>query len=218
MFISKIKLKNGVQKSNDFLRLVGNGYFLHQAIWKLFGDGPDRQRDFLYRFESIGKYPLVYAVSRREPDGPLKLWDIEIKKYEPYIVDGMRLGFIVRANPTCKKDGKRHDVVMDLKKKMKSGNGQSEDVRIAEIIQDAGEKWLSSRSGKNGFKVEQVRVDGYRQYKFYKRKNNMVVQYSTLDFIGVLSVINTALFSDMLLNGIGAEKSFGCGLMLVRKT
>ncbi|MBE0437199.1 MAG: type I-E CRISPR-associated protein Cas6/Cse3/CasE, partial [Methylomicrobium sp.] len=64
---------------------------------------------------------------------------------------------------------------------------------------------------------DRIRVDGYRQHRFLKRKGNKQVSLSTLEFNGLLTVTDPNLFIKTLYTGIGPAKGFGCGLMLVRR-
>lgn len=218
MFISKITLSEGARTNDTFWTMFGSEYALHQAVWNLFADTPDRRRDFLYRLDTIGKWPVVYTLSRREPMDNSNLWRIETKRFDPQVRHRMRLGFTVRVNPICKRDGKRHDVVMDLKHKTRSNSiSQDDKETVAEIVNGSCSRWINERSRKNGFSVLQVRADGYRQIRFNKSKAGMPVRYSTVDLTGVLEVSDESLFTNMLFKGLGPEKGFGCGLMLVRK-
>lgn len=212
MVISKIVFN----ESAAFKEIFSGGYALHQAVWDLFADGPDRRRDFLYRLEHLGRMPLVYTVSSRAPNDAKRLWRIESKEYSPKVEKGTKLGFSVRINPTIKRDGKRHDVVMDAKYRARISHN-NEEVSMQELIVDSCGKWLEKRAQENGFKTLQFRADGYQQIRFNKTRDGAPVQYSTIDITGTLEVVNQKLFADMLLNGFGPEKGFGCGLMLVRK-
>lgn len=212
MIISKIVFN----ESAAFKEIFNGGYALHQAVWDLFSDNPDRRRDFLYRLEYVGRMPFVYTVSNRTPKDPKGLWYIEAKEYSPKVEQGMKFGFSVRVNPTVKREGKRHDVVMDAKYKARLSDSNGE-VSIQELIADSCGKWLEKREQENGFKILQFRPDGYQQIRFNKSKHTTLVQYSTVDITGTLEVVNQKLFVDMLLNGLGPEKGFGCGLMLVKK-
>lgn len=217
MYFSRITLRQDVGKSQDFWRL-GSEYTIHQAIWELFADGSDSKRDFLYRLDHIGKRPVVYAVSAREPMDQKTIWHIESKIYDPKVKAGARLGFAIRVNPTCKKEDKRHDVVMNAKHTMRAGNPTAiKEISTQEIIFDVCEKWIKERSSKNGFETLQFRVDGYRQVVFYKAKGVKPIRYSTIDITGVLEVREEQIFKNMLFTGLGPEKGFGCGLMLIKK-
>lgn len=212
MIISKIVFN----KSAAFKEVFAGGYALHQAVWDLFADGPDRRRDFLYRLDFVGRMPLVHTVSCRTPNDAKGLWHIESKEYLPKVEKGMNLGFSVRVSPTVKRDGKRHDVVMDAKCKgrMSDNNGE---VSMQELIADSCGKWLEKRVQENGFKTLQFRADGYQQISFNKAKGSKPVKYSIVDITGMLEVVEQKPFVDILFDGLGPEKGFGCGLMLVRK-
>lgn len=212
MVISKIVFN----ESAAFREIFSGEYALHQAVWDLFADSPDRSRDFLYRLEYLGRMPFVYTVCSRAPSDVKGLWRIENKEYSPKVDKGMNLGFSVRVNPAVKRDGKRHDVVMDAKYKMRMDESNGE-VSIQELIVDSCGKWLEKRAQENGFKTSQFRTDGYQQIRFNKTRDGAPVRYSTIDITGTLEVVDKKLFVDMLFNGLGPEKSFGCGLMLVRK-
>ncbi len=221
MYFSRISLQDDAQRASDFWRVFQNPYILHQSIWKLFGDYADRKRDFLYRMEQNKSRPLIYAVSAREPIGTHDLWHIETKRYEPKISSGMRIAFMLRANPIrAKRDEEskqhRHDVVMEAKTRLKE---RSEKKPLPLVIQEEGTKWLSPRAEKCGFMVkpEDIRADGYQQHRFVKGKGGKQVSLSTLEFNGVLTVADPKLFLEMLYAGIGPAKGFGCGLMLVRR-
>lgn len=212
MIISKMVFN----KSAVFKEVFAGGYGLHQAVWDLFADNPKRRRDFLYRLDFVERMPLVYTISHRSPNDVKRLWHIESKEYLPKVEKGMKMGFSARVSPTVKRDGKRHDVVMDAKYKagMSDSNGK---VSTQELIADSCGKWLEKRVQENGFKTLQFRADGYQQSRFNKAKGGKPVRYSTVDITGVLKVVEQKPFVDMLFAGLGPEKAFGCGLMLVRK-
>ena len=209
MFIGRMT----INEQCIFKEIFAGGYALHQAVWDVFADSPDR--DFLYRLDAVGRVPLVHAVSARKPQDRKGIWRIESKEYAPQIKRGMRLGFTVRVNPTVKRDGKRHDVVMNEKHKLRA-EGQVNESPAQEIVSAACDKWIGTRSEKNGFKVLQFRADGYRQVDFQK-KDGVPVRYSVVDITGVLEVADEKAFIKMLFEGLGPGKAFGCGLMLVRR-
>ncbi|MEW6593568.1 MAG: type I-E CRISPR-associated protein Cas6/Cse3/CasE [Thermodesulfobacteriota bacterium] len=222
MYFSTIRLRRGITP-REIAKLTGmGGYQVHQLIWKLFADHPDRRRDFIYRYEPVGGWPSFYTVSSREPLDDMGLWEIRTKEYNPCLRPGQRLGFSLRANPIRTRhdaNGKqqRHDVVME--EKIKAKNTEKE-IDLPEIVQEQGYLWLEKRSTSQGFHVSAtgVRVGGYRQHKFYKGKGNTPVTFSTLDFDGILTVSDPDVFvRESLFGGIGPAKSFGCGLILARR-
>jgi len=215
-----------------------NHYQLHQLLWKLFNDQPEKQRDFLFRqlIDAQGK-SAFYLVSKQPPvsaDGALL---VETKPYQPQLQMGEVLSFSLRANPVAQikqdrseqeqlqhaeqrkvrglpekttKKRVHHDVVMHLKKSLPE---EINDYSQGELEQIAGEKWLSQKAEKHGFRVLSVFAQGYQQHHFKKRQ----ISLATLDFEGVLQVTDPDKFRQTLFNGLGRAKAFGCGLMMVRR-
>jgi len=222
MFLSKIRLRRGISP-RDIIKITGmNGYRMHQVVWNLFADNPDRQRDFIYRYETVGGWPTFYTVSAREPLDSGGVWDVLPKEYKPKLRSGQHLEFTLRANPIrSRRDEngkqKRHDIVMEAKLKLKE---KGDDINLPKIVQEHGYRWLEERSVVHGFSIlaKTIRVDGYRQYKFFKGKGKKPIALSTLDFNGILRVTEPDIFIEKcLFSGIGPAKAFGCGLMLVRR-
>ncbi|HEY3373632.1 MAG TPA: type I-E CRISPR-associated protein Cas6/Cse3/CasE [Candidatus Aquicultor sp.] len=221
MFLSVIKLGRNMSPRNVFDLTKGDSYQVHRLIWNLFADSPDRRRDFLYRQETVDNRPTFYTVSVRKPSVVCGSWEVKSKEYRPKLSAGQRLAFTLRANPIrAKRDEEnkqhRHDVVMEAKARLR---GNDEQTPLPVLIQDEGSKWLLSRAERCGFQIkpEHIRVDGYQQHRFLKGKGNKQVSISTLEFNGLLTVIDPSLFLEALYTGIGPAKGFGCGLMLVRR-
>ncbi len=223
MLFSLIELRQDISVRSIASVYRSEIYSAHQLVWDLFSDGPGRRRDFLYRQETTGTRPRFYAVSHRPPINHKGLWAMSSKNYDPKITRGERLAFTLRVNPVrTKKDDKgrqhRHDVVMDAKRQLGSSR---KDHLIQDVIQETGGKWLLERCGALGFDVAtaSLRINGYRQHKFYKGKHVTPVSFSTLDINGILTVTNPEEFVEKcLFGGIGPAKGFGCGLMLVRRS
>lgn len=114
----------------------------------------------------------------------------------------------------------RHDVVMQAKYAIGWKNLPEEQrPPLAELIHRAGLDWLAGRQERNGFLLhpESLQVDGYSQHRFMKKERKPIV-FSSLEFQGVLTVIEPADFIEKaLFEGIGPAKAFGCGLLLVRR-
>jgi CRISPR system Cascade subunit CasE len=218
MFFSRISVRESAAASSLFWSTFRNEYSLHQAVWDLFGDHPDRERDFLYHVKEAAGQPVVYTLSARRPNGSNEVWQVDSKEFAPKLRSGMRLAFLLRANPVRTRDGKRHDVVMEEKQRLKAQGVRRVDCPLeAEIVQDACGRWLGARAEKASFRPIAVRVDCYRQHEFYKAEGRRPVRFSTVDFTGLIEVIDTERFFTTLSGGIGPAKGFGCGLMLIRR-
>lgn len=72
-------------------------------------------------------------------------------------------------------------------------------------------EWLEKQGKRYGFKVIQAQVSGYKENKI--RKHGFTVKSVT--FEGILQVTDTKKFSQALVQGIGREKAYGCGLMTI---
>ena len=222
-YFSRVTLKPQRLMSEKLAPLVCNdGYKTHQALWRLFDDDPNAERDFLFRRDDLFQGVRYFVVSQRQPDDNTGLWQIERKPYSPKVKAGQTLAFSLRVNPVVKRKGedgksRRHDVVMDEKRRTRQEDGTSKK-HVMEIAQEAGSAWLARRSMSCGFSVNPsaVRIDSYHQHKSFK--SGQKIAYSTLDMNGVLTVVEPAVFMRSLKKGIGPAKAFGCGLMLVRRT
>ena len=222
MYFSRIRVL-GNQPDKLMAIIKSNDYDQHQLLWQLFPDDPDAERDFLFKRDEARGFPQFYMVSAREPVDLKGVLEVETKTYQPQIAAGDRLAFTLRANPirTRKVDDhskkrKRDDVVMVLKKRYKADGVSAEEMPSkAELSQEAGERWLNSRAERCGFELEAVRADSYQQH--HHARKGREIRYSSLDFHGMLSVIEPEKLTNALVNGIGPAKAFGCGLMLVRR-
>ncbi len=222
MYFSMITLQKGLSPRDITALTHHNGYQAHQLVWQLFADDVERQRDFIYRYEASNGCPIFHTVSERQPVGDSKIWNIHTKEYKPKLQSGQLLGFTVCANPIRAKredngQQKRHDVIMEEKLKLKK---EGKDFDMPDIVQTKGLQWLEERADTHGFSIKpsNVRVDGYRQHKFFKKKGNNSISLSTVDFNGILTVTAPDVFIEKcLFKGIGPAKGFGCGLMMVRR-
>lgn len=187
MYFSLIRLRRDVSPKEVAGLVRGDGYSMHKLVWNLFSDGPDRKRDFLYRYESVNGWPTFYTVSARESADSGGLWEVTPKIYEPRLSKGERLAFKLRVNPiqhdkkerteseievwraSRKERGLkeklptkkriRHDVVMGAKTKL-NFKKMPHDKRphVAELIQEAGFAWFKGHENEKGFFVNDTDV------------------------------------------------------------
>lgn len=210
MYLSKLVLRS---KEAVF----HNVYDAHQALWRLFTDGPDRKRDFLFR--EIDAVTFL-AVSAREPKDRDGVWTMAVKPYAPRLVEGDRLYLSLRANAVVKRkgaDGKqdRFDVVQDARKRF-AATGTEPPTRAA-LAQECGAQWLLARQENIGlcFEERSLVVESYTQRRFWRADKEATI--TTLDFAGFASVADPGKALRALLAGVGPAKGFGCGLLLARR-
>lgn len=227
MYLSRITFNPAVTTQQLAQTICHDTYKEHQALWQLFDNDPDAERDFLYRQTLEQGRLKYYVLSARPPVDHSGIWLVsEPKPYTPQLAAGQTLVFSLRANPIItitdenwKKS--RHDVVMWEKKRI-GFKALPKDERPLEqaIVQKTCIHWLEQRAGKLGFKLhtDSVLVDGYQQHESHSKQAKSSIRYSTVDFQGVLTVTDSDLFlKEALLKGIGKAKAFGCGLMLVKR-
>lgn len=206
---------------------VGAG---HRLIWTLFGDSPDRARDFLWREGEPGCY---YLLSARPPDDRAGLFAVDDPKpFAPALAPGARLRFSLRANATVARTregtprangrvrGKPCDVVMDALARLPRADRTAQ--RQVEVSR-AGIAWLAAQGQRAGFTFAEktperatgAQVLGYRTVRVDHA--GPTARLGVLDFEGVLTVEQPQAFVTALARGFGRAKAFGCGLMLIRR-
>jgi CRISPR system Cascade subunit CasE len=241
MFLSRVELGPRAMDSDAFWAEVSQPYGAHQALWSLLSRDPGHARDFLFRFEEDAQRPSFLVLSAAEPRSDTAgFWSVHSKRFAPALRPGQKLGFSLRASPVVRRadgegDGartRRHDVVMDHKKRLARAGKIPE---LQHIVVEAGIGWMRAQGERNGFRlcaVERevigddgllerakdlaVRVEGYRQHRIL-RKGARPITFSTVEFEGVLEIADPAAFLARVAQGFGPQKAFGCGLMLLRR-
>jgi CRISPR system Cascade subunit CasE len=244
LYLSRARLRHdapGDAVSEAVSRLGGTrAATAHRLIWALFGDNPDRPRDFLWREAEPG---VFYLLSARVPEDRSGLFRLdEAKLFAPSLAPGDRLQFVLRANATIARKpegagsgarGKRCDVVMDAIHALPRGSRAGP---RGEVLADVATRWLVGQGEKSGFEVaerdpdpdrkageidqerrEALRVTGYRVLRIGRSRGRAAVQLGILDLEGTLVVREPVRFVAALAHGFGRGKAFGCGLMLVRR-
>lgn len=86
---------------------------------------------------------------------------------------------------------------------------------LEDAIQSAAVAWLAERGEKHGYELQSVQATGYRWNALPEKGRD--AGFSSMNYEGVLKVIEPEKFVDMLGAGLGPSKAFGCGLMLIRR-
>lgn len=186
----------------------------HKLLWAAFSDGPDRQRDFLWREDSAG---VFFILSARPPLASDLFDPSEVKTFSPALVAGDQLAFTLRANPTRARKGVgRVDVVMDALHGLPSGDRAKTRMIAA---QTAGTEWLTRQGARAGFRLVAIEVGDYATVTLpgHRGPRKGQPQFGVLDMTGVLEVTDPAAFTAQLAQGFGRAKAYGCGLMLIRR-
>ena len=211
MYLSRITLHTGQLSPAQLLHLVDRGeYVMHQWLWDLFPGGKERQ--FLYRREELQGAFRFFVLSQERP-AESDIFTIECRPFAPELRTGQSLCFNLRANPTICKAGKRHDLLMEAKRQVR-GQVEGSDVWLHQ--QQAALDWLAAQGERSGFTLLDTSVDAYRQQQLRRENSRQLIQFSSVDYTGMLTVTAPGLFLQRLSQGYGKSRSFGCGLMLIK--
>jgi CRISPR system Cascade subunit CasE len=211
MFISRLEIP---------WQSARNPYDLHRHIWHLFPgvekeirrtEGQDRS-GFLFRIEDYraGRPVRLLVQSRLQPQPAPGLALLGVREFDPQPQAGQHLAFILTANPiktitdqqADEKPGKRADKLGKFK------------CRVPLIDEEEQRSWLAAKLA-GGADLGATTVLPHSPVYF--RKGGLGGKLVTVTFEGDLRVKDPARLAGFLRNGIGPAKSFGCGLLLVRR-
>lgn len=222
MFLSRVTLSEAPSAGSLFRMLAGrlDAYESHRLVWALFGDDPNRERDFLYRYDQQRGRPELMIVSAQPPMDNHNLFHIESKPYAPDLRAGDRLTFMARINPVWRKevDGKRRkvDVVMDeIHRSRREKDGP---VDRLDVAAEALPPWFAAQGQRGGFTLEDdsLVVEAYGRHRFRTRDGGDVT-VAGVDVRGAVRVTEPDSFRETLFQGLGTSRAFGFGVMLVRR-
>jgi CRISPR system Cascade subunit CasE len=188
----------------------------HHVVWSLF-DRNENERRWLYR---------------RLTDRDLRIISTNAPKSSPYaavvtmreqnfdwLKPGMRLVFKLRANAVQRVvvDGKTRkvDVVMHALHPLPP---EERRFRREEITQAAYLEWIQRQGVAHGFSVEQESFQVLAHYRErIPRRNAATALINCGELVGLLTVTDAQALGMCLSEGLGASRSFGCGLLEVAR-
>jgi len=222
MYLSKIQFNPNSQTDSHWHQKIPHTlYKEHQSLWKLFDQTDTNTRPFLYRREQQHPLPLFYVLSEHPPQTH-PLWQIDTKAYHPRLQNKQQLAFTLRINPVVThkptnntKLRQRHDIIRLAKHTHQQQHPNTHAPNQAERVQQHGGQWLQQRAEQYGFQLQGFEFDNYQTHRFKKKNSQLTI--STLDYQGILKITQVDDFMTHLYQGIGRARSFGCGLMLIRR-
>jgi CRISPR system Cascade subunit CasE len=198
MYFSNITFNANTFSESVIKEVCQNKYFAkHQLLWKLFKDG---NREFIFRANE-DKFLNFYVLSKDKPNQFDNI-SVETKEYDPQINNGDNLNFQIKVNPTIKSGNKKHNIFIHSRK-------NKIEMSDPEILKS----WFDKKLDGAALVVDELDFSGY-QKEYIGKKD---IQFDVCDVKGKIKVIDVEKFKPYLFNGIGQEKAFGCGLLLVKK-
>ncbi len=195
IFLTRLDLR---PNSRQVQKEIADPYQMHKTFSRAFGQGDNyKKARFLFRVESPAGIPVVLIQSLIKPDWSFLREKADYIRSEPMVkavnlrIDrGQKLRFRLQANPTVKRDGKRHPLYKE---------------------QDQIE-WIKRKGVNGGFALESVRLSpcGDRLSKISKGKR---AKHFGVCFDGILTVVDPVSMIDTVKSGVGSAKGFGYGLL-----
>ncbi len=186
-----------------------NSYQLHQALWRLFPDCEQADRDFLFRVEQlqkgIGAEVLMQSTTQPQSNeqSPGLLAQ---REYDLNVQNGQRLRFRLRANPIKTiKDSSKGTVE-------KKGKIFTKTVRVPLLHEEQQQAWLE-RKLQTFAQLETLIMQPEPALYFRKTKEGRSGKIQPVMFDGVLMITDVEAFNIQITKGIGPAKAFGCGLL-----
>jgi len=194
MFLSKVIVN---------WRWAKDPYQLHRALWQLFPDRPQDQRDFLFRAEegdaSRGLTVLLQSVQR--PQQAEVATVLASKAVNFALPEGEDFYFRLRVNPV--------KTIRDAQGRV-NRHGEIKTCRVPLLKEEECMAWLV-RKLEGAAKLKSARIEKEPSLIFHKKGISGKIQ--PLCFEGVLRVQSTEAFAGLVRTGIGPAKSMGCGLL-----
>lgn len=181
-----------------------SAYTLHQALWTLFPNRPDDLRGFLFRVEQektgVGASILMQSQHEPEPNGGV----VEVKAKRDYtlnLLQGQHLRFLLKANPVK---------TINDEKGRKNAKGEIKKCRVPLIKEEEQKQWLMRHMNEIAV-LEEMQVSPC--LPLYFRKGQRVGKVVPVRFEGVIRVVDSLAFKELVAKGVGPAKALGCGML-----
>lgn len=186
-----------------------NPYEIHRALWRMFPEAVNAGRNFLFRVEKSGRQQaellmqsMLQPVSQSPNAGLLATRDYPLE-----LPVGQRVRFLLIANPVK---------TINDEKGRKNTKGEVKKCRVPLIDESEQRLWMERKLDVSA-RLEALIIANHSPFYFRKSKANMAGKIQPVSFQGILQIENPTILKEMIVNGIGPAKSFGCGLLSLAK-
>ncbi len=191
------------------MQCLRDAHDLHRNVMKMFphtAEGSARKElGVLYRLYRTPKETRLYITSIYKPDLQMISPGFEMvdqpKDLAP-VSDGFAPG-----------NTYRFDLLASPTKKMKSEGKNSKRVFLG--AQQDRLEWLKRKALNAGFELVWVREEGQETVNAALRQAENAITCVGVQFCGVLRVTDSSAFRDAYASGIGSQKAYGMGMLLL---
>lgn len=180
---------------------------MHRNIMRLFASSDDRlcrtDEQILYRVITQNSAVYLYITSKSFPDLNATSW-IKKEHYRQQDLQRLLAGF-------SKGQVFSFDLLTHPSKKQKQANGNSKRVFLRTSEERAA--WLSRQGEKNGFHV--IGLYEEEPYDMHGKRSTGIMKLRVVRMKGQLQVVDAEKFAAAYQNGIGPEKAYGLGMLLL---
>jgi len=201
MYLSKVEI---------FGSICRNPYEIHRALWKLFPEDAEAERDYLFRVERFGRERAeILLQSEREPanDRIRGAHLLATRPFQPLLQQGHRLRFLLIANPV--------KTINDENGRLNS-RGEVKKCRVPLIRENEWRTWFERKLA-GCAEPESLITEKRLPMNFRKIKEKRAGKIQPVSFQGVLQITDPAGLKDLIATGIGPAKAFGCGLLSIAR-
>lgn len=193
--------------------IARNAYEIHRQIWRVFPDQPSEVRrnleeernGFLFQVENhnVTESVPILVQSRNVPTSDSQVRVLASREIHPSPRKNQRLAFVLTANPI--------KTIIDNQADSKMAK-KSAKCRVPLVREEEQRAWLARKMAE----AAEVEVSTIvSQAPIYFRKGNKAGKIVPVIFQGILRVREPNQLVQLLENGVGPAKTFGCGLLLV---
>jgi CRISPR system Cascade subunit CasE len=188
----------------------------HHIVWSLF-DRDETERNWLYR--RLTDRALRVVSSKAPTSSPYATVVATREQTFDWLQLGMRLVFKVRANAVQRVilagKTRKVDVVMHA---LYSMSAEERLERREEVTQAAYLAWIERQGAAWGFSIEKETFQVVAHYRErIPRRNAAPALINCGELVGLLTVVDFQALRTCLSQGVGASRSFGCGLLEVAR-
>ena len=181
---------------------------MHKALTALFGTSR-KDGDILYRLNhgvqsaSVYVYSNIPAAEGTPVDGMSVVYSKCYDSVLDSIRDGMKIAFSLEAVPSIKKS-----------RSGENDNGPSR----RKVISSADDRlsWLARKGAASGFDLVSVEeTEGDQILIGHSKERGGEVTIQAFHYAGTVQITDAAAFRKALQNGIGPERAYGAGMMMI---